>query len=455
MLKENPDNTFRVHGTVVRDPQVFTNKDGSMKVAMTIAAEDEKPNPDGSRSFQYLPVETFYGRRYVEIYGDGVKDSVRKGDVVSASGRIEMHAWNAAAGAQAKLVLFCLDTPVVVRPAAQPAEDTLPFTLHMADGTVKGPAPAGPAASAGSAMSPSAPDPPSAPMPDSAILQAPGAKDTLPFRLNFAAPVPASLPDHALRQLSGPATTPPFVLRMLDGSVMSAAKPSPAAAAPAPAAPAMPAVQPAPVPAASAPTPAGSVPQLPGPATALPFRFNMLPGQSPRMIQDPAPAPAPAVPAASVPAPAPAPAAPDGLPFVLHMLPGRALPETPPDYIPLGFDETSLPGAPESVLAALSGQDEDLPFYLGSEEAGPDASSAPAGLVFDTAVIENPVTSPSGDPEPGSNAIAPDSAMRRPAEPAAPGAPGEWRVKSHTRTLKSGKTIIVRGHVARRRPAAT
>lgn len=116
MLPVNQNNQFHVHGRVVRDPYVCRNRDGSIKITMTIAAEDEAPSPNGRKSFQFIPVETFYGKKYVGLYGDSVKNAVKKDDIVSAQGRLEMHQWTSNGQPRSKIVLLCLDTPTVIEP---------------------------------------------------------------------------------------------------------------------------------------------------------------------------------------------------------------------------------------------------------------------------------------------------------------------------------------------------
>lgn len=430
MLTENPDNSFRMYGTVVRDPHVYRNRDGSMKVAMTIAVEDETPRPDGGRSFQHIPVETFYGRRYVESYGDAVKDAVRKGDTVSATGRLEMHSWTGADGnPQNRLTLFCLDTPSVVAPGAEPAAE--PYLLHRNAGI------AGQEAAAHGSPDPPAPDP----------VQVQGPPDTEPFVLNRMHPVrqPVTAPDPV--QVQGAPDTEPFLLYRLPAARSPIATPDPAQVrGPANTEPFVLNRFPAPTFQTVAPLPAQHAPevaQVQGPPDTEPFALHRLPEV--QTLQPAAPAMA-ARPVTVVTRPVteympqlPGPAT--TLPFVLNAAPIQApakVPTAAPDE-PAG--ETTIRGKllgsdPAEPVIPTDDMD-DLPFTFGPDQA--------------KTVPTNPATKPSDVPAQlgyvsgASMPVGAGSSVRVPS-----GKPGEWEVKSHYRTLKSGRRILVQGHVAHR-----
>lgn len=436
MLQINEDNKFSLHGTVVREPKVYYNRDGSMKVAMTLRVEDEYPRPDGGKSFQFIPIETFYGRKYVSIHGDGVKDAVKKNDVVTAQGRLEVHRWNAGSGEQSKLVLFCLDTPVVYDPGVPDFEDSLPFTLY--DDTAQDPTPGSqqrpvPAAHATTATD-AAPAPAAMPVPaaapagtpaagSGAASQLPGPATTLPFTLHEG-PAPGPAPETppapragtpAVDQLPGPATSLPFTLHESpapgrdagpDGLAVQAAVRGAAKAMerlPVPAGPMPAAFRGSP----AAPTaPAPGIRQLPGPADSLPFALH---GGLP---PEPAPEPddAPMAPgAAQLPGPA------TSLPFALH------------DGLPRTWPVSIVDGAGTAEAAAV----------LTAPDAGAMAIRQPEPVVPARSAVTG-----------ASMPVSAASGIR-----AADG-PASWTVREHVRTLKSGRQVTVKGHAAKRRAHA-
>lgn len=67
-------------GRLTRDPQVFPNKDGSRKVMLTVAAQDNFKNRNGERNAQYLPFEAFVAAKNAN---NGVYDLLHKGDLVA------------------------------------------------------------------------------------------------------------------------------------------------------------------------------------------------------------------------------------------------------------------------------------------------------------------------------------------------------------------------------------
>ena len=75
----NLRNVGRVVGRLTKDPVVFTNKDGSRKVMITIAARDNFKAKDGSTGTQFVPVEAFIPS---SKKGNGVYDYMAKGHMI-------------------------------------------------------------------------------------------------------------------------------------------------------------------------------------------------------------------------------------------------------------------------------------------------------------------------------------------------------------------------------------
>lgn len=75
----NLRNVGRVIGRLTKDPVIFTNKDGSRKIMITIAARDNFKAKDGSTGTQFVPVEAFVpaGKQ-----SNGVYDYMSKGHMV-------------------------------------------------------------------------------------------------------------------------------------------------------------------------------------------------------------------------------------------------------------------------------------------------------------------------------------------------------------------------------------
>lgn len=520
MLQINQNNNFQLYGRVMRDPQVYYNRDGSLKIAMTIAVEDETLRPDGGKSFQFIPIETFYGRSYVNLYGDSVKNSIRKGDVISARGRMEFHRWLKNGQTQTKLVMLCLDTPIVSEPAPNIPEDTPPFNLH--DKLITPPT-----ASTNPAATPTQPIPnaqqtnmpaPAAPVQAANTTmrldppQVQGPANTLPFVLHDApaqapvaapvqAAVKAALPDPP--QVQGPANTLPFVLH--DWPTQTPVQAQPAAKA-------------------TSPDPQ----QVQGPATTLPFILHDFPTQA----VNPAPAQAAVPESTQLPGPA------TTLPFALHDKPADveyadlpfylSEPDDPvektsepatdltsqdnPDWTSAETESSSEPVSEQTSDSTLQDNTDSEPI----SDQTPDPISEPASDVISgqtEPILEpisgqtEPVSEPISDvisiqteptPEPTSESISkqtskqtseitpdetesvsesttdpapeltsntspdttPDTQAIQPTAttPSNPNfnldAPNAWVVQGHWRTMRSGKRVRVKPHVAHRRTVA-
>lgn len=74
-----------VEGRLVREPQVFANKDGSRKVKFTIAAQDNFKSKDADgkpvKNSQFIQLEAFINKDHT---GETVYDLMHKGDMIGA-----------------------------------------------------------------------------------------------------------------------------------------------------------------------------------------------------------------------------------------------------------------------------------------------------------------------------------------------------------------------------------
>lgn len=77
----NLNNYGIVTGRLTTDPFIYQNNDGSRKIRITLAVNDNYKNTDGKRSTQFLPLEAFIpvDRKL------GVFDMVHAGDKISAA----------------------------------------------------------------------------------------------------------------------------------------------------------------------------------------------------------------------------------------------------------------------------------------------------------------------------------------------------------------------------------
>lgn len=79
-----------VEGRLTKDPVVFNNTDGSKKVMLTIAAQDNFKNKDGVRGTQFVPVEGFITNKQA---GLGVYEYLHKGDLVGIEYTVRSNAY--------------------------------------------------------------------------------------------------------------------------------------------------------------------------------------------------------------------------------------------------------------------------------------------------------------------------------------------------------------------------
>lgn len=75
----NPRNSGTVIGRLTKDPVVFTNQDGSKKVAFTLMSDHDYTDAQGNRGADAVPVEAFVR---ATTNGTGPFASIHKGDLV-------------------------------------------------------------------------------------------------------------------------------------------------------------------------------------------------------------------------------------------------------------------------------------------------------------------------------------------------------------------------------------
>lgn len=87
----NPRNNANVTGRLAGDPKVFTNADGSRKVAFTVFADhDYVTKSTGERGSDKVPVEAFIRK---EVEGLGVYDFIHQGDLVRVDFKLAEEAY--------------------------------------------------------------------------------------------------------------------------------------------------------------------------------------------------------------------------------------------------------------------------------------------------------------------------------------------------------------------------
>lgn len=86
----NPRNNGTLVGRLAGDPVVFTNKDGSKSVKMTIFADRNYTNAAGERKADPVPVEAFVR---ASTQGLGPFDNVHKGDLVGVNFGLRMEPY--------------------------------------------------------------------------------------------------------------------------------------------------------------------------------------------------------------------------------------------------------------------------------------------------------------------------------------------------------------------------
>lgn len=88
----NPNNNGTAIGRLARDPQIFTNGDGSRTVYVTVAAQNNFISRDGSRHAEFIPLEVFIPADR----GNGVYDLIHQGDLVAVSYSVRVTEYEGA-----------------------------------------------------------------------------------------------------------------------------------------------------------------------------------------------------------------------------------------------------------------------------------------------------------------------------------------------------------------------
>lgn len=75
-----------VTGRLTKDPAVYNNNDGSRKIRITVAAQNQYTDSEGNRGSQFIPLEAFIPAKQT---GNGPYDYLDCGDLVSCSYTIQ------------------------------------------------------------------------------------------------------------------------------------------------------------------------------------------------------------------------------------------------------------------------------------------------------------------------------------------------------------------------------
>lgn len=90
----NPSNAFFATGRLTKEPKVFDNSDGSKKVIITLALQDNFKGKDGSRGAQFIDFQAFQ----TKDAGLGVYAHLGTGDLVNVVAEARNNNWTAADG---------------------------------------------------------------------------------------------------------------------------------------------------------------------------------------------------------------------------------------------------------------------------------------------------------------------------------------------------------------------
>lgn len=85
-MATNQNNFGILNGRLTKDPVSFENKDGSKKVLVTVAVDNNYTSRDGKRHSQFISAEAFVP---ATVEGLGVFEHVAKGDMVGLMTHLE------------------------------------------------------------------------------------------------------------------------------------------------------------------------------------------------------------------------------------------------------------------------------------------------------------------------------------------------------------------------------
>ena len=91
----NMRNFGLVEGRVTKNPVIFTNADGSRKIMLTVAAQDNFTDKEGKRNTQFVNLEGFVP---ASKNTNGVFDYIHKGDLIGVEYTVRTNNYTAKSG---------------------------------------------------------------------------------------------------------------------------------------------------------------------------------------------------------------------------------------------------------------------------------------------------------------------------------------------------------------------
>lgn len=120
-----------VVGRLTKDPVVFTNGDGSRKIMVTVAAQDNYKNANNERGTQFVALEAFVSNKSNSL---GAFDYMHKGDLVGFEYSVRSNNYTDKNGkAHYGQVLFIQSTDLMESRKAQAARATANAASAAAD----------------------------------------------------------------------------------------------------------------------------------------------------------------------------------------------------------------------------------------------------------------------------------------------------------------------------------
>lgn len=99
----NLRNNCVLEGRLTKDPVVFTNKDGSRKIMITVAVENNYKNRKGEKESQFIPLEAFISSKNEN---NGVYDHIHEGDLIGAQYEVRNNNYTKNGEKVFDLILF-------------------------------------------------------------------------------------------------------------------------------------------------------------------------------------------------------------------------------------------------------------------------------------------------------------------------------------------------------------